>query len=231
MMTVTWAIDQGSPDRPNEDFVATAAGGAVGAVVLDGMSIDMRIETGCVHGRPWFVRQLGLRLLDAMLDDTPPSAALFRAIAGTADAHGGACDLGHTWTPASTVVALRTRAGLAEYVVLGDSTLLLETAGGVEPVTTDGWFAAADPRIAERARPGSVPLSDLHAAALLTDGATRLVDLFGLEDWPATLGTLAKKGPAALITRVRKAENDDPDGQRWPRSKPHDDAAVAYCRF
>lgn len=230
MMRVTWATDQGSPARPNEDFVATALGAAV---VLDGMSIDMDLETGCVHGRPWYVGQLATRLLAGLLDHgLSPAAALAQAITETAAAHGGRCDLSHPWTPATTVVALRVRDQAADYLVLSDSTLLLDRGGRVTALTADGsGFAAADPRVAGRALTGSVPLAELRRAALLTDGATRPVDRFGLTDWPQTLATLAERGPAALIEQVREAERSDPDGRRWPRHKRHDDATVAYCEF
>ncbi|MCO5997406.1 hypothetical protein [Actinoallomurus rhizosphaericola] len=228
-MRVTWATEQGSPARPNEDFVATALGAAV---VLDGMSID-RDKTGCVHGRPWYVGQLATRLLAGLLDHAlSPAAALAQAITETAAAHGGHCDLSHPWTPATTVVALRVRDQAADYLVLSDSTLLLDQDGRVTALTAAGsGFAAADPRVAGRALTGSVPLPELRRAALLTDGATRLADAFGLADWPQTMTTLAGPGPAALIEQVREAERSDPDGRRWPRHKRHDDATVAYCEF
>ncbi|WP_433185469.1 integrase [Actinoallomurus sp. CA-150999] len=230
MMRVTWATDQGSPARPNEDFVATALGAAV---VLDGMSIPMDLETGCVHGRPWYVGRLATRLLAALLDHgQDPAAALAQAITETAAAHGGRCDLAHPWTPATTVVALRVRDEVADYLVLSDSTLLLDQGGEVTALTAEGsGFAAADPRVAGQALTGSAPLRDVRRAALLTDGATRLADRFGLADWPGTLATLAERGPVALIEQVREAERSDPHGQRWPRNKRHDDATAAYCEF
>lgn len=230
MMRVTWATDQGSPARPNEDFVATALGAAV---VLDGMSIPMDRETGCVHGRPWYVGQLATRLLAGLLDHGQgPAAALAQAITETAAAHGGRCDLAHPWTPATTVVALRVRDQVADYLVLSDSTLLLDQGGQVTALTAEGsGFAAADPRVAGRALTGNAPLRELRRAALLTDGATRLADRFGLADWPETLTTLAERGPAALIEQVREAERSDPHGQRWPRTKRHDDATAAFCEF
>jgi hypothetical protein len=58
--------------------------------------------------------------------------------------------------------------------------------------------------------------------------ATRLVDRFGLLDWPSFLEILAEQGPDALIERVRAAETSDPEGRRWPRGKRHDDASAAY---
>jgi hypothetical protein len=65
--------------------------------------------------------------------------------------------------------------------------------------------------------------------AVLTDGATRAVDPFGIYDWPNLLDELETTGPAHLIAAVRDAETADPAGQRWPRNKASDDATVVYC--
>lgn len=91
------------------------------------------------------------------------------------------------------------------------------------------WVAAADPRAADEAIVGSRPIKDVTAAALLSDGASRLADRFHLTDWPGLLAILHDHGPAELIRRVRAAENSDPHGTRWPRGKTHDDATAAYC--
>ena len=63
-------------------------------------------------------------------------------------------------------------------------------------------------------------------AALLSDGAARAVDPFGLGDWQDVLTILAAAGPGELIRQVRAAETADPAGLRWPRNKIHDDAAA-----
>jgi hypothetical protein len=91
------------------------------------------------------------------------------------------------------------------------------------------WVAAADPAAVAEAFTGSVPLDGLTAAAALTDGATRLVDRFGLADWTELMGTLARHGPGELIRQTRAAEHADPTGARWKRGKTTDDASVAYC--
>ncbi|MER7330470.1 MULTISPECIES: protein phosphatase 2C domain-containing protein [unclassified Micromonospora] len=91
------------------------------------------------------------------------------------------------------------------------------------------WVAAADPRAAHEAIVGRRPIKDVTAAALLSDGASRLTDRFGLTDWTGLLAILHDYGPAELIRRVRDAEDSDPQGDRWPRGKTHDDATAAYC--
>ncbi|MEU8622057.1 protein phosphatase 2C domain-containing protein [Streptomyces sp. NPDC048623] len=93
------------------------------------------------------------------------------------------------------------------------------------------WVAAADPRAARAALRGTCPRKDLRRAALLTDGAARLVALFGLTDWSDCLATLAAEGPETLVGRVRGAELSDPASTRWPRSKVHDDATAVYARL
>jgi hypothetical protein len=88
------------------------------------------------------------------------------------------------------------------------------------------WLAAADPAIVAHAITGDVPRQHVQRAALLSDGAARAVDPFGLGDWQDVLTILAAAGPGELIRQVRAAETADPAGLRWPRNKIHDDAAA-----
>ncbi|WP_055480407.1 hypothetical protein [Sphaerimonospora mesophila] len=88
------------------------------------------------------------------------------------------------------------------------------------------WVAATDPLVADRALTGTVPTDKVRAAALLSDGASRLVDCFHLATWRDALDILNQDGPAELIRRVREAERSDPHGERWPRGKAFDDATA-----
>ncbi|TQN33482.1 protein phosphatase 2C-like protein [Haloactinospora alba] len=90
------------------------------------------------------------------------------------------------------------------------------------------WIANTEPAAAEQAITGRVHLDEVTAFTLLSDGATRLVDRFGLTTWRNTLDTVATDGAAALIKQIRQAEYSDPDGRVWPRGKAHDDATVVY---
>jgi hypothetical protein len=47
-------------------------------------------------------------------------------------------------------------------------------------------------------------------------------------EWGVYLDLLDKLGPAGLIEQVRSIEVADPDGERYPRRKRHDDATVAH---
>jgi Protein phosphatase 2C len=91
------------------------------------------------------------------------------------------------------------------------------------------WVASTDPETAGEALTGSVPRAHVHAAAVLSDGASRLVDRFGLATWEEALKILDTLGPGELLRRVREAEKSDPHGSRWPRGKAYDDATAAYC--
>ncbi|AWS47823.1 protein phosphatase 2C domain-containing protein [Streptosporangium sp. 'caverna'] len=91
------------------------------------------------------------------------------------------------------------------------------------------WIAAVDPLTAEQALTGTVRADQVRAVALLSDGASRLVDRFHLASWRQALGILEESGPDELIRQVREAEHADPAGSRWPRGKTHDNATAAYC--
>lgn len=90
------------------------------------------------------------------------------------------------------------------------------------------WVAAENPTVAVHAIKGTVPLDQVRRIAVLTDGAARIVDLFGLLDWPAVLDVLDDAGPTELIRRVRAIEAADPTCMRWARNKRSDDATAAY---
>jgi tetratricopeptide (TPR) repeat protein len=91
------------------------------------------------------------------------------------------------------------------------------------------WVASVDPKAAHRALTGSVEQSSVRQAALLTDGASILVDRFHVATWPEVMATLAGAGPHALIREVRALELSDAATVRWPRTKVHDDASAVYC--
>jgi hypothetical protein len=83
----------------------------------------------------------------------------------------------------------------------------------------------------DRAGGLGVQAGEHRRAALLSDGATRLVDRFGVMAWPGLFDVLDREGPYSLIMQTREAESSDPEGRRWPRSKRHDDATAVLCRI
>lgn len=91
------------------------------------------------------------------------------------------------------------------------------------------WVAAADPSVATHAITGSFPLDNVRRVAVLTDGAARMVALFGLLDWAAVLDLLDESRPTELVRRVRAIEAADPSCMRWARNKTSDDATAVYA--
>lgn len=251
----------GSPERPNEDWVAAAlpASGAGGTVVvLDGVTPPAG-DTGCVHTVPWFTARLGGALTElsaSRLDLTLPEI-LAAAIRRTADAHRNTCDLSHVRTPQATVAMARWDGTTVEHLVLSDAALLLRSPdGSVRAVLDDrldrvpkevlrsleatdrlrnregGFFtAAADPAVAARAVTGTTPRAGVRALAALTDGATRWVELFGEGDWADCFGVLDAEGAHGLLRRVRALETAAAEAGGVHRGKPHDDATAVYAEL
>jgi Protein phosphatase 2C len=272
-MQVTLASRRSPDATSNEDFIAATASVVV---VVDGASVPAGLGAGCGHGTAWFARRLGTQLL-ALLStqaDRSPADSLAQAITDVAALHDDTCDLSDPGSPSATVAVLREQPDAIEYLVLGDTTVLLEEPAGIRAVTDDRleqvatvqhdamhqhatgsadharsfaelvteqrrhrnhpdgfWVASTDPAAAQHALTDTVARDGLQRAAVLSDGATRLVDRFGLVDWPSFLTILAEQGPEAIIAQVRAAEHSDPDGQRWPRGKRHDDASAALCHL
>ncbi|WP_307799262.1 hypothetical protein [Micromonospora antibiotica] len=68
------------------------------------------------------------------------------------------------------------------------------------------WVAKDDPQVVAEAVTGNHPAGEVTLAALLSNGASRLVDTFGLTDWAGLL-RLLDHGPAEVIRQVRQAED------------------------
>jgi hypothetical protein len=134
-MNTTFATSQGNPNRPNEDY-AVISNDVV--ILLDGAGGPSELDNGCSHGVVWFVRQLGSQLLNRLADSSASlSDALYGALSAVAEAHRGTCDLNHPGTPSATVCVLRWGLGSLDYLVLADSTVLVEETGGLITAVTD----------------------------------------------------------------------------------------------
>lgn len=267
----TWYTEPSSPDKPSEDFVLAANNIAV---VLDGLGTPAGLGTGCRHGTQWYVTQLGF--LTSKHAATHPEQslpdALAEAITDVNASHSSTCDLSHPGTPSSSVTILRIHNHTIDYLVLHDSTIVLDGPSGSTVLTdvrahtvvqhqhletqqhrigspehaeavrhlvtaqrplrnhNDGyWVAAATPNAAHQAISGSIERQHVVRAALLTDGASSLVDCYHDTTWSGLLDTLEEHGPQKAIARVRELEKSDPEGIRWPRYKISDDATAALC--
>lgn len=144
----------GREDKLNEDYVAaTVNSTSARAVLLDGAGGPSELLTGCHHGTPWYVNQLGDHLMFNMRNPrTALSTALAHAIDAVAELHCVWCDLNHPGTPSSTVVMARRVSDQVEYLVLGDSTFVADVTGDIvtisdkriDAVGADLWQAMAD---------------------------------------------------------------------------------------
>ncbi|MEV1062751.1 integrase [Streptomyces sp. NPDC050263] len=134
-MNVTLGSLPAEPGQQNEDFAAAAPGAAV---LLDGAGVA-GAETGCAHGIAWFSSTLGGLLLSAITAQParPLADCLADAIRVVRSLHEDSCDLSYRASPTSTVVAVRAGSGALEYLVLGDSTLLLADRDGKMTAVTD----------------------------------------------------------------------------------------------
>ncbi|MCX5278281.1 hypothetical protein [Streptomyces virginiae] len=154
-MQITTASAKGVGDE-NEDGVFT---GPSGVVVLDGLSAPKDLPMACLHGTPWLVRQLGTRLVALMGDDEQPLAEVLRtAIEDVNAMHSDTCALDQEAVPAATVVMLRQREGILDYLVLSDSVLVLDTAEMVKAVAdTSVEDVAGEEMAAALAGPAGTP--------------------------------------------------------------------------
>jgi Protein phosphatase 2C len=133
-MLIQLATMPGGEGRENEDFAGALPSCAV---LLDGSGGPAELPSGCVHGVPWYVRQLGARALAGM--ETAPDSALAEILAGciaeVSDLHRGTCDLAAPGTPATIAVMARARGDAFEYLVLGDSTIVIDADGKLAVVS------------------------------------------------------------------------------------------------
>ena len=251
-MRVTYLSDPTPPGPANDDFVLASNRFVV---VLDGATAPAQVETGCMHDVEWFAGQLGTWL--GRILTTQREIALARvlsaAIQATCDAHSGTCDLSNPDSPSATVTILRDRPGedVVDYLVLSDSTLLLESHdGGITAITDDRtqhlpdyapaavrrlrnspggfWVAGTRPEAAEHAITGTRPRSGVRRAALLSDGAARLVERYG-RTWRELLDIAEHEGLEALLRLTRDEEARTPEGRF--RGKRFDDSTAAFCHF
>jgi hypothetical protein len=244
----------GTPTRANEDYVVC---GQNWAVVLDGATPGGGVESGCVHDVPWLVRQLGGRL--ALLLTSARSWSLAKiladAIEGTCEAHMATCDLANPHSPSSTVAIARTTEQAVEHLVLADSPILYRDHLGDLTLIQDDrtarlprydtdtiashrnqphgfWVASTQPLAAEAAIIGSRPRERVTDVYLISDGASRYVDLLALGTWEQMMESIDLHGPEEVIRAVRQAEAENlpamsiqPNGRRLKR---HDDASIVH---
>jgi hypothetical protein len=132
--------------RRNEDLAAT-----VGGLVLDGASVPAGMPACCGRDAAWYVRALATALIGQLASPKVGLvAALAEAIRATNSQHEPGCTGDRdTLGPTSTVAMVRVDAERLEWLVLGDSTLLLQTGQGVA-AHTDRRLKAIAPELRQR---------------------------------------------------------------------------------
>lgn len=94
------------------------------------------------------------------------------------------------------------------------------------------YVASTSPDAAHHAIHGTLPAANVRRAALLSDGAARLVQRFAQLDWSGLLTLMATDGPAGLIRRTRQAEDAETSTDRATRrGKRHDDATAVLITY
>lgn len=101
---------------------------------------------------------------------------------------------------------------------------------GLRNVPGGFWCAQDDPAEAEHALTWSWPRREVGMVAALSDGAARVVDLFGDLTWLQVADLLRSGDADRVLDRVRELEDADPDRSRWARNKHHDDATIGVIR-
>lgn len=243
-MQITYATEA-APGHVNEDRAVCGDGWAV---VLDGATAPDGVDSGCIHDVPWLVSNLAAGITRRMLLGGGHLAdVLAESIEETREAHKGACDLANPDSPSSTACIARVRDGSLDYLVLGDSPMVIRSSEGITAISDDRiaglpggrpytrelvramrnqpggfWVASTDPDAAYQAEWGGRTLAADSEVGLFTDGISRLVEFYGY-DWEQVFGVMEAVGPAGLISVVRSAE------QGWPLcgyNKRHDDATA-----
>lgn len=129
-MEVSYVCQAASALRPNDDFVLATESFVI---VLDGATAPAGVDSGCVHDVPWLVARLGANLAGLLLREPRVGLVdvLRRGIAATMGEHVDTCDLENPDSPSSTAVMLRCGAQTVDYIVLGDSAIVIEHGASV----------------------------------------------------------------------------------------------------
>jgi hypothetical protein len=94
------------------------------------------------------------------------------------------------------------------------------------------WIAEANPAAGHHAIVRRWPIDTISAVLAVTDGVSVGIDDYRVPpSWPAALDLARRQGLGGLLQTIHQAEARDPQAQRWPRPKTHDDKAAALIDF
>ncbi|MEV7011939.1 protein phosphatase 2C domain-containing protein [Streptosporangium sp. NPDC051022] len=150
----------GSPERPNEDWIAASP---TAVIVLDGVTAPLVAEPGCHHTVTWFTQNLGGRLLMLLNENKDMATALGDAIDQVADLHRDTCNLATPGVPAAAVAMLRTNGDVLDYLVLADTAIVVDGANGL-CVICDTRVEQAAPEATARTREEAIGTPEHRAA-------------------------------------------------------------------
>lgn len=242
---------EAAPGADNEDCVVA---GNSWVVLLDGATVRVDVDSGCRHGPRWLVRRLAGNLAGRLAAESGEALAdlLAEAIQRACAAHSR-CDLGNPESPSATVTMLRRRNTTLDWLVLADSPLVLDLGGRVRVVRDDRvdrlpdytvdtvraarnsaggfWVASTRPEAAYEAVTGEIGMGRVDRAGMFSDGAARLVEVFGTLEWADLLELLDRAGPQEVIRRTRAAERAGGARAGVRRGKVHDDATAVLVGF
>ena len=129
----------------NEDAVWGNGDSTVGvALVLDGVTSPEPDTSGCCHGVPWFVKNMGDSIIAWLgssrarqLSTEVLLAAIRSAITETASKHRGECDLSYLNTPQATIALAAWDETVVCIAVLCDSYAVVKTSNNSYVARTD----------------------------------------------------------------------------------------------
>ena len=130
-----WPLISVSDTRPGREKNEDLIGSTSSAVwVLDGASSHGVTPTCCGRDAYWYVHALSGALAKILAHDDAldlRQALAESILAVRAEHHAGCSTPSATTGPSATVALARRRGDLLDYLVLGDSTILVETESGV----------------------------------------------------------------------------------------------------
>jgi hypothetical protein len=92
------------------------------------------------------------------------------------------------------------------------------------------WIAGAEPEAAHHGFTTTEKRASVSGLLLASDGVApeRHPDAV---TWRDLRDEAAARGPDHVLREIHSAEDTDPEGQRWPRSKPHDDKTLVIVHL
>jgi hypothetical protein len=92
------------------------------------------------------------------------------------------------------------------------------------------WIAGAEPEAGHHGITRVTGRAHVNAVLLASDGVS-LDRHPTATTWRDLCDEARRDGPHQVLLRIHDAETTDPDGQRWPRAKRHDDKTLLLVKL